>query len=321
MHLLIENYGVKMEVEDDKFKLSSGEEVRYASPVKLSSINFMKPCTVTTPALLLAVAHQVPVLFYGKNGKVQAWVGSHQFGSIADIRINQAFFSRSHGAVNWAAELIGLKIDGQVANLQWLAHRIVAQRPQLQKALDAIKKIRQNSTQLSIEDIRNLEAQASRCYWEALAFALEKYIIIPGRVKKGAADPFNICLNYLYGILYGQIEASLLMAGLDPYMGIVHINRHTKPALAFDHIEPFRPWADKVAIQLCMHHFADSGNFEKSETEGNILSTAGKKILINTWFQLMEQRSYLQGKRVKNKDHLHQLSSRLVAILKKFELP
>lgn len=321
MHLLIENYGVKMEVEDDKFKLSSGEEVRYASPVKLSSINFMKPCTVTTPALLLAVTHQVPVLFYGNNGKVQAWVGSHQFGSIADIRINQAFFSRSPGAVSWATELISLKIDGQVANLQWLAHRIVAKRLQLQKALDTIKKIRQNSSLCSIEDIRSLEAQASRYYWEALAFALEKYITIPGRVKKGAADPFNICLNYLYGILYGQIEASLLMAGLDPYMGIVHINRHTKPALAFDHIEPFRPWADKVALQLCMQHFADNGNFEKSAIDGYILSTSGKKTLINTWFQLMEQRSYLQGKRVKNKDHLHQLSSRLVAILKKFELP
>jgi CRISPR-associated protein Cas1 len=322
MHLLIENYGVRIEVEDEKFKISTDGAVRFVSPLKLGSISLLKPCTITSAALALAAASQVPVLIFGKNGKVQAWVWSHQYGTIADIRVKQAFFTKSPGAPQWVAQLISRKLTGQLQNLQWLAGRIMSRKEEILLAAGRIKNLAETlHATASIEQIRALEAQASKQYWEMVAASLANYISIPGRVKRGAEDPFNICLNYMYGILYGQIEASLLMAGADPYMGLMHINRHARPALAFDHIEPFRPWIDKLVMQLFMHQFGDEKNFEESPEKKYQLSAEGRKTLINTYFSFMEQRNYLEGKRIKNKDHLHHLSGELVATLKNFTLP
>jgi CRISPR-associated protein Cas1 len=65
----------------------------------------------------------------------------------------------------------------------------------------------------------------------------------PGRRGRGARDPLNAALNYAYGILYGQVERAIVLAGLDPYAGFVHADRPGKPSLVLDLIEEFRPAA------------------------------------------------------------------------------
>jgi len=61
----------------------------------------------------------------------------------------------------------------------------------------------------------------------------------PGR-DRSSGDPFNSSLNYGYGILYSLAWRSLVLAGLDPYAGFLHVDRSGKPVLAFDYVEMFR---------------------------------------------------------------------------------
>jgi CRISPR-associated protein Cas1 len=69
----------------------------------------------------------------------------------------------------------------------------------------------------------------------------------PGREGRGAQDPLNSLLNYGYGILYGQVEQAIILAGLDPYAGFLHADRPGKPSLTLDLIEEFRQVAiDRV---------------------------------------------------------------------------
>lgn len=320
MHLLIANYGVKIEVEADRFKISDGEDVRYASALKLSSICFLKHGTATTAALELAAENQIPLMVINETGDVTAWLWSPRYGTIADIRVNQAFFSRSVAAVRWMQQLMQRKLQEQAGLLQWLSTRITGQQQLLSENGQFIaRQISEIGSAPTMEAVMATEAMASLHYWGAIATAMKKYIEIPGREKRGATDPFNSCLNYLYGFLYGQIEQSLLMAGADPYMGFMHINRHARPALAFDHIEPFRPWVDKLVIQLFMKPAEIQPCLVPDEASGKLrIDSQGKKILLSTYFQFMEQRSYLAGKRIKNKDHIHFLSRELVQTLKKF---
>lgn len=320
MHLLIDNYGVKIEVEDGRFMLSAGEEIRYASALKLSSICILKPCSITSAALELAAENQVPVMILDETGEVTAWLWSPRYGTIAEVRIRQAFFSKTTEALKWMQKIIGIKILEQANLLLWLSERVQAHENNLQNATAAIKSHQSALPHTTtMKQLMGLEAIASKKYWEALSLAMTKYITIPGRIKRGATDPFNACLNYLYGILYGQVETSLLMAGADPYMGFMHVNQYAKPALAFDHIEAFRPWMDKMLIQLFMQHpgLATCMLVMEEEALPRINSEA-RKLLLNTYFQFMEQKTYLAGKRVKNKDHIHHLSARLVKTLKKF---
>lgn len=73
----------------------------------------------------------------------------------------------------------------------------------------------------------------------------------PGREGRGARDPFNSALNYGYGILYSQVQRAIVLAGLDPYGGFIHVDRPGKPSLVLDFIEEFRvPVVDRTILGL-----------------------------------------------------------------------
>lgn len=88
--------------------------------------------------------------------------------------------------------------------------------------------------------LMGIEGAYATRYWGALAALLPVELNWPGRETYGATDPFNQALNYGYGILYKQVEYALVLAGLDPYAGLLHADRPGKPSLALDLIEEFR---------------------------------------------------------------------------------
>lgn len=88
--------------------------------------------------------------------------------------------------------------------------------------------------------VLTLEAGAAKRYWEAARALLLPELGWERRETRGATDAVNVCLNYGYGILYGEMERALLLAGLDPYAGFLHVDRAGKPSLALDLIEEFR---------------------------------------------------------------------------------
>lgn len=106
-----------------------------------------------------------------------------------------------------------------------------------------------------IEEVRgelfSIEGRAAQRYWAGMAHLLPPHLAWPGRIGRGAADPFNSALNYGYGILYAQIERAITLAGLDPYAGFLHADRPGKPSLVMDLIEPFRaPIVDRTLLGL-----------------------------------------------------------------------
>ncbi len=87
--------------------------------------------------------------------------------------------------------------------------------------------------------VMGLEAAAARAYWAGIAAVIPRDLGFDGR-DQNAPDPVNAALNYGYGILYGLAWRSLVLAGLDPYAGFLHVDRSGKPVLAFDYVEIFR---------------------------------------------------------------------------------
>lgn len=101
------------------------------------------------------------------------------------------------------------------------------------------------------ESIMGIEGQAAKLYWGAIKQVLPESYGWPGREGRGATDPVNCALNYGYGILYGQAERALVLAGLDPYAGFAHVDRPGKPSLTLDFIEEYRqPVVDRTVIGL-----------------------------------------------------------------------
>lgn len=93
-------------------------------------------------------------------------------------------------------------------------------------------------------DSENCEAQAASYYWknifpEFLDFKRERY-----------GPPPNNLLNYGYAILRALVAKSLTGSGLLPTLGIHHRNQYNAYCLADDIMEPYRPYVDKVVLNI-----------------------------------------------------------------------
>ena len=96
-----------------------------------------------------------------------------------------------------------------------------------------------------------MEGQAAATYWTHLASLLPAGAGFKGRVTREAGDPVNQALNYVYGMLYGEVWRALVKAGLDPYFGIMHGSERDQGSMVFDLIEEFRaPFADRLVVAL-----------------------------------------------------------------------
>ena len=66
-------------------------------------------------------------------------------------------------------------------------------------------------------------------------------------------------MNYGYAILRAIVARSLVGSGLLPTLGIHHHNRYNAYCLADDIMEPYRPFVDKLVVEL-VHEEMESGN-------------------------------------------------------------
>lgn len=93
-------------------------------------------------------------------------------------------------------------------------------------------------------DSDNLEARAAVYYWGNL------FKEIPFFVRKREGIPPNNFLNYGYAILRAVIARALVSSGLLPTLGIHHHNRYNAYCLADDIMEPYRPFVDKLVVDI-----------------------------------------------------------------------
>jgi len=66
-----------------------------------------------------------------------------------------------------------------------------------------------------------------------------------------ASDPFNLCLNYAYGVIEGYVRRAVNIVGLEPSVGFLHefSGSQTKESLVYDLQEPFRWLGDVTTIE------------------------------------------------------------------------
>jgi len=155
-----------------------------------------------------------------------------------------------------------LNLDGNTIQAERFKHQLAATVP-LKKQLwqQTMKaKIRNQATLLKAnggdakimfrwaEDVKsgdtaNHESRAAVYYWQRIFLPLDFY-------RRRVGDPPNNLLNYGYAILRATVARSLVGSGLLPTLGIFHRNRYNAYALADDIMEPFRPYVDKLVLEI-----------------------------------------------------------------------
>jgi len=95
-------------------------------------------------------------------------------------------------------------------------------------------------------DPDNYEGRAAAFYWKNLFDDYTNDVFTRGRYD---GEPNNL-LNYGYAVLRAVIARSLVASGLLPTLGIHHHNRYNAFCLADDIMEPYRPFVDKIVLDI-----------------------------------------------------------------------
>lgn len=317
MQLVLDSKGLKVRKKSGVFLLESDKATRSISPGKLSSIAITADVEISTAAILLALKNQIPILLFDGIGRPKGRFWSPYFSSIATLRRQQVLFAELVEATNWLINLFELKTDGQLDTLRYLRQKKKGLNVALTTASNSIKR---NSNKLdgfrtlildkARPSILGTEGNIARIYWQAIGNALPRPYRFQNRSRQPAEDIFNAALNYLYGMLYTVVEGAIFAAGMDPHLGLLHVDAHDKPTLAFDLIEPFRPWVDKLLITECFEENLERKFFTKNRY-GIFLNKKGKAYIIPLFNDFLRSKREYLGQESTVKNHIFFLAGNL----------
>ncbi|MGA0560702.1 CRISPR-associated endonuclease Cas1 [Larkinella sp. VNQ87] len=328
MQLLLDTRGLVVRLRNRCFHIRHNETERMIAPHRISSIAVTQPCLISSGAIRLAAQHNIPVYFFSETGDPKAALHSPRFGNLATLRRQQVYFADSPAATAWVLELFALKAHQQAELLRWLGnHRKTAAVP----VADALAQLApadllpETEQALPLAAVRptllGKEGNRARAYWQAIAAALPEALNFDTRTRRPATDPFNAALNYLYGMLYTTVEQALWAAGLDPYLGLFHVDQYNAPTLAFDLIEPFRPWADRFLIERCLNQEWQADFVDTRPEKGCTLNREGKRFLIPKWNDYLMLREPFHTYQTSRKGSIYRYATELKQHIEIFPLP
>lgn len=315
MQLVLDTKGLRVIKKDGVFHIIGEKGSKAISPAKLDSIAITANIMISSLAVALAIEHKIPILFFDRIGKAKARLWSPYFESIATLRRNQVRFADTPEATAWVADLFLLKLEAQVETLKFLRRRrssvgIGVTIAKIRADGRRFDNFRDSLLDECRQQMMGVEGNIARHYWQALGGGLPRAYRFQERSRRPAKDFFNAVLNYYYGMLYSVVEGAAFAAGLDPHLGLLHADEYNKPVLAFDLIEPFRPWVDRLLVEQALERKVDKAFFSKNQF-GLFLNKHGKAYFIPLFNDfLRSKREYLNlESTVKN--HIYFLAARL----------
>jgi len=302
MDLVLNTFGTSLQVDNQMFVVTHSDGKQVIDPDKLKSIMISKGARISSDAALLAIEREIEVLFVDSSGKPAGRIWSVKYGSISTIRRKQLAFTESAAAIGWLKELIGEKLDNQVAILLSISPADAGLKALQKKHIDRIQVIRDkvagaNADRLSdlLPSLRGWEGSASKLYFSLISACLPEKLRFAQRSQNPATDVFNMLLNYAYGILYGKVEGSLIRAGIDPYIGVMHRDEYNRPVLVYDVIERYRVWADYVVFGLAAQNVFTPDCYTVREDGSYWLENNGKRILIQSFNDYLNEVIKIKG--------------------------
>jgi CRISPR-associated protein Cas1 len=280
---------------------------------------------LSTSAIRLAVANQIPIYLMDAIGQTDARLWAAAFGSTAALRRKQVYFADSAAATTYVIELFQLKSQQQAENLRYLQNR----RPSLHESLGRVINMLEaepfteflgQTLDHCTAALMGHEGTLARHYWQGLSEAMPDPLQFENRSRRPATDAFNAALNYLYGILYTVVENALFAAGLDPYLGFLHADEYNAATLSFDLIEPFRPWADRWLIEAALRQEIKTEFFEQRDG-GYYLNRSGKQWLIPAFNGFLLEKERFRQQDLARRSQIYRLAADLATVLRNFEKP
>ena len=283
--LHIAGYGVKVGVNGSSLVIESKSGKRKMPIWEVDLVIVASSgVSLTSKALRLMIRSGVELLILDSRGYPVGILYTSHYTRTPETRRAQYLAVAGGRSVYYMISIARCKIKSQASTLERLSTDFSERALRVEA-----EKLREKAGELGnvkgdVEYVRstvmNVEAHASKIYWSSIASILPGDLGFNGRDRE-SLDQFNASLNYAYGILYGLAWRALVLAGLDPYAGFLHVDRSGKPVLAFDYVEMWRaPIVDEVLVRSFKKGFrikVDGGRIEP-EDRVKIASLISKRL-------------------------------------------
>jgi CRISPR-associated endonuclease Cas1 len=218
------------------------------------------------------------LIFLDKRGKL-LFASGPTAASDVRLRRSQSLALTNGTALRISKELIRQKIEGQAALVRDMLN-------DLEAAVVIAKFSAELTSAERIDSARLIESQAAKTYWGAWADVPVRWprkdeLRIPEHWKcfksrisplthspRLAANPPNAILNLLYSLLEAEARIAAVAMGLDPDIGMLHVDTPNRSSLACDLQEPIRPKVDAFILNWLQTERLRKADFWE-DTQGN----------------------------------------------------
>ena len=286
-HLVVDQYGAFLGKHSGRLRVTKGKEKLAEAPLlHLEQVLITgRGIGLSADAIRACCTAGIPIYFVDQRGRPYAALYSAGLTGTVLTRREQLLAYTDRRGLDLAVAFARGKITNQAGFLRYVSkyrqetdaelyQELRSHADEVQKHLEELRRLEGSTVDQARGTLLSIEGRAAKKYWAALKQVIPEQYGWPGRRGRGARDPVNNALNYGYGILYGQVERALVLAGLDPYGGFIHVDRPGKPSLVFDLIEEFR----QVIVDRTIVGMANKGMNLDLDDKGLLVDQARRAI-------------------------------------------
>ena len=217
----------------------------------------------------------VPLIQLDYRGNVIAAIGHTGIGhdpALVDLQISA--LQSDARSIEIAAWLIGKKLQATLQTMSGCLPASELRETAISVITEGMNRLGR-PWDLTKESLMGIEGKSARLYfdaWRALPISWkgtarrpipEAWLSIGARrgeqnhSNRFARHPVQAMLNYAYAVVESALRIEVAKVGLDMTIGLLHQSRYERPALIMDLIEPIRPVADRIILDLiCSNTFS-----------------------------------------------------------------
>ncbi len=244
-----------------------------------------------SPALMGECAGRgISLSFFSGKGRFLARVQGEARGNVLLRREQYRWADDSALSLEVARNFI----TGKIFNARWVlerslrdhslridADRVKAASVSLSEAVAHVR------TCSSADELRGVEGDAASSYFGVLSELIlreKEFFTFPGRARRPPTDPVNAMLSLFYTVLANDCASALEGVGLDPYVGLLHVDRPGRASLALDLMEELRAiFVDRFVLSAINNRVVKLGCFEMRESGEVRLNVEGRRALFGAW--------------------------------------
>ncbi|MGE5557830.1 MAG: CRISPR-associated endonuclease Cas1 [Bacillota bacterium] len=262
MEVLVEEYGSHLGKKSERLIIKHNGSVEREIPfLDIEQIIIASHGVSLSSDLVRECAERgVAVHFLSSRGQPYAQLTSPNLTGTVKTRREQMMAYLDERGPAIGKLLVEGKVKNQINLLKYFSKYRKSAEPdafallekkaaRMEDIISGLSEVKGRNIDEARESLLSIEGRAARHYWEGFGLLVKKKIDFEGREHQGADDPVNSLLNYGYGMLYAQVWGAVMLAGLEPFAGFIHVDRPGKPSLVLDLTEEFRPQAvDRVVL-------------------------------------------------------------------------